>query len=69
VRINELQPGVIETPMIEGPGWLSDQLATSVPMGRIGRPCDIATVVAFLLLDETSYVTGAHVAVDSDLLV
>jgi NAD(P)-dependent dehydrogenase (short-subunit alcohol dehydrogenase family) len=42
--------------------------ATGIPLGRTGGSREIATVVAFLLSDEASYVTGTHVAVDGGFL-
>jgi NAD(P)-dependent dehydrogenase (short-subunit alcohol dehydrogenase family) len=68
VRVNELQPGVIQTPMLEGTPEEVAHIAASIPAGRIGRPEEIARVVAFLLSDESSYVIGAHLAVDGGFL-
>lgn len=68
IRVNELQPGVTDTPMLNGPGSQADQIAASVPMARLGRPYEIATAVAFLLSDDASYITGAHLAVDGGFL-
>ena len=42
--------------------------ATGIPLGRTGGSREIATVVAFLLSDQASYVTGTHVAVDGGFL-
>ncbi|MFG1991429.1 SDR family NAD(P)-dependent oxidoreductase [Actinoplanes sp. NPDC048988] len=70
VRINELQPGVIATPMLDAGagGGEAAGIAESIPAGRIGDPREIATAVAFLLSDEASYITGAHLAVDGGFL-
>ncbi|MFC8830419.1 SDR family NAD(P)-dependent oxidoreductase [Streptomyces sp. NPDC057137] len=65
IRINELQPGVIQTPMLDPD---SEEIAAQIPARRIGGPREIATAVAFLLSDEASYVTGAHLAVDGGFL-
>jgi NAD(P)-dependent dehydrogenase (short-subunit alcohol dehydrogenase family) len=59
---------VIDTPMIHGPQSDADDIAAAVPMGRVGQPEEIATVIAFLLSDQASYVTGAHLAVDGGFL-
>ncbi len=64
IRVNELQPGVIDTPMLDGPGSHAGQIAAAVPMARLGQPREIATAVAFLLSDDAPYITGAHLAVD-----
>ena len=68
IRVNELQPGVIDTPMLHGPGSQADQIAASVPMAPLGQPQEIATAVAVLLSDDASYITGAHLTVDGGFL-
>jgi NAD(P)-dependent dehydrogenase (short-subunit alcohol dehydrogenase family) len=70
IRINAVAPGAIDTPLM----WDTtppDQLAPmretidrEVPLGKIGRPIDIAHCVAWLLSDEAAYVTGAVYLVD-----
>jgi NAD(P)-dependent dehydrogenase (short-subunit alcohol dehydrogenase family) len=67
VRVNAVAPGPVRTPMIEErladpaqEAWLRDQ----VPMGRIAEPDEVARVIAFLLSDEASYVTGTTMFVD-----
>jgi len=70
VRVNTLIPGPVNTPGLAGlasPGKeqeLLDGMAASVPMGRIGRPDEIASAVAFLASDQSSYMTGAELFVD-----
>ena len=69
VRINELQPGVIDSEMTRAnPEGTREVAERGVPLGRVGRGEEIATAVAFLLSDEASYITGAHLAVDGGFL-
>ena len=44
-----------------------EQVLTSVPLGRIGEPEEVAAVAAFLLSDEASYVTGSEYVVDGGM--
>jgi NAD(P)-dependent dehydrogenase (short-subunit alcohol dehydrogenase family) len=68
IRVNAVCPGVIDTP-IQGshhgdPDALWRTYGPGLPIGRVGRPEEIAEVVAFLLGAESSFMTGASVAVD-----
>lgn len=60
IRINAVGPGTIQTPILDTvPQELIDMLKAQVPQGRLGRPEEVANVVAFLADDnETSHVTG-----------
>ncbi len=67
VRVNCLNPGFIETPMIQNVVDLPpvrQQLETQTPMGRLGRPEEVAKAALFLASDDSSYVTGAPLIVD-----
>jgi NAD(P)-dependent dehydrogenase (short-subunit alcohol dehydrogenase family) len=68
VRINELQPGVVDTPMLDEGRAETEARKNLIPAHRIGAPREIATAIAFLLSDDASYITGAHLAVDGGLL-
>jgi len=69
VRVNELQPGVIDTEMTQAnPEGAQAVADTGIPLGRVGTGEEIATAIAFLLSDEASYINGAHLAVDGGFL-
>lgn len=69
IRVNAVAPGVIHTPMIDlcddtlGEGS-SANMAKMLPAGRRAQPEEVAKVVAFLLGEESSYVTGSVYTVD-----
>ncbi|MDF3319983.1 SDR family NAD(P)-dependent oxidoreductase [Rhodococcus sp. C3V] len=60
VLVNAIAPAVFETPIIkQGPAALLTQLSSKIPMGRIGRPEEIAELIAFLTSERVSFSTGA----------
>ena len=67
IRVNSLHPGMTNTPMIRelmadesaGAGFLA-----RTPMGRLGKPEEIANAILFLASDEASFITGAELVVD-----
>jgi NAD(P)-dependent dehydrogenase (short-subunit alcohol dehydrogenase family) len=69
IRINELIPGVIDTPMLDTNRGMVDQMTAFIPQRRLGQPSEVARTVCFLLGDGASYMTGARVAVDGGFLI
>jgi NAD(P)-dependent dehydrogenase (short-subunit alcohol dehydrogenase family) len=68
IRVNAVAPGYIATPGVraleqEGKRDLT-QVRRRIPMGRLGEPSEMADVVAFLVSDAASYVTGSIYAAD-----
>ena len=67
IRVNSVHPGGVNTPMGNSRGLPPEQLAMAfrrVPLQRIGEPEEIANASLFLASDESSYITGAELAVD-----
>lgn len=67
IRINAVFPGVIETPMVEGlqeSEQALNRINALTPLGRLGKPEEVANAVLFLASDEASYITGAELAID-----
>jgi len=62
ITVNAVLPGLTETPMIAAmPQAYKDAAAAASPFGRIGRPEDISSIVAFLARDEAQWVTGQSI--------
>lgn len=67
IRINCIAPGTVDTPQARGSSQSSQALqdiAANHPMGRIGRPEDIADTILYLASDESSYISGATIIAD-----
>jgi NAD(P)-dependent dehydrogenase (short-subunit alcohol dehydrogenase family) len=74
IRVNAVSPGPIETPALEKAGLTPEQaeqaaagFASQVPLGRRGKPDEIAAAVAFLASEESSFITGVELAVDGGM--
>ena len=60
IRVNSVNPGLVETEGLHTSGFIEwkDEVIARSPLGRIGRPQDIAPAVVFLASDESSWMTG-----------
>ncbi|MFP8905101.1 SDR family NAD(P)-dependent oxidoreductase [Streptomyces atacamensis] len=69
VRVNLVAPGTVATQAWEGRDGLLERAAREYPLGRVGRPEDIAAAVAFLASADASWITGLTLPVDGGLLI
>jgi NAD(P)-dependent dehydrogenase (short-subunit alcohol dehydrogenase family) len=75
VRVNVISPGPVETPIIaRTPGLpkeaipaMRERMIADIPMHRMGRPEEVASVAVFLASDESSFITGIDILVDGGL--
>jgi len=69
ILVNGLAPGLIDTRMpAEIIAKRKDQLLASIPLGRFGHPREVASVIAFLMSDAASYMTGQILNVDGGMI-
>lgn len=70
IRVNAIAPGMIDTDMMNsiGPKFLQKHI-DNIPLGRLGRPEEIAAAAVFLASDMASYITGHTLIVDGSVLV
>jgi NAD(P)-dependent dehydrogenase (short-subunit alcohol dehydrogenase family) len=74
IRVNAISPGPIDTPAFDGLAQSEEQIeqfktsiVSTVPMGQMGSPDEIAKAVSFLASDDSSYVTGIELFVDGGM--
>lgn len=65
ITVNTISPGYIATDMVMAvPQKIRDQIMDQIPVGRFGQPDEVARVVGFLAAAESSFITGANVAIN-----
>jgi len=70
INVNAVAPGVIETEMTaDWPTQVRESLLRQIPLGRFGRPEEVAEVVVFLVSEGASYVTGATIDINGGILM
>jgi NAD(P)-dependent dehydrogenase (short-subunit alcohol dehydrogenase family) len=74
IRVNSISPGPIETPIFGKLGLSEEQLAqfagpflSQMPLGRVGKPEEVAAAAVFFASDESSFITGVDLCVDGGL--
>lgn len=71
IRVNAVCPGYIQTPMseaIDDPAFISRYIEQHIPLGRVGKPEDVAGVFAFLASDDAAFINGECIVVDGGQL-
>jgi NAD(P)-dependent dehydrogenase (short-subunit alcohol dehydrogenase family) len=69
VRVNSVHPGFIKTPLTDAQApEINDYVVSMTPMGRAGKPREIANGIVFLASDEASFVTGSELVIDGGYL-
>jgi NAD(P)-dependent dehydrogenase (short-subunit alcohol dehydrogenase family) len=74
IRVNAISPGPIDTPIFNGLAQSEEQIeqfktsiVSTVPMGRMGSPDEVAKAASFLASDDSSYITGIELFVDGGM--
>ena len=65
IRVNAVAPGYVDTPILAlAPKEMKEAMASSFPIGRLGRDTEIAEAICFLLSNESSFITGSILTCD-----
>jgi 3-oxoacyl-(acyl-carrier-protein) reductase len=68
INVNAIAPGLIDTQMTQAiPAEVKEKFIAKIPMHRMGKPEDIAAIIAFLASDEANYITGQCIQIDGGL--
>jgi NAD(P)-dependent dehydrogenase (short-subunit alcohol dehydrogenase family) len=70
ITVNAVAPGFIETDMVKSvPKEILDKILTQVPIGRLGKPSEVAGAVAYLVSDDGDYITGQVIDINGGLYI
>lgn len=65
IRVNSINPGYIDTPLLQQlPEDIYNELVKLHPIGRLGKPEEVAKGILFLLSDEASFIVGSNLLID-----
>lgn len=65
IRVNAIAPGYVDTPILAMvPDEAKNAMANQLPIGRLGKDVEIASLICYLLSDEASFITGAIISID-----
>jgi glucose 1-dehydrogenase len=71
ITVNNIAPGAIYTPIdkdVESNPKLNDQIVAEIPIGRWGKPEEVAQLAVYLASDDAAYVTGSTYVIDGGML-
>ncbi|MCB1561840.1 MAG: SDR family oxidoreductase, partial [Xanthomonadales bacterium] len=70
VTVNSVSPGYCETAMVMAvPEGVREKIIEQVPVGRLGKPAEIARTVDFLCAEDAAFITGANIPVNGGLFM
>lgn len=68
IRVNAVAPGFIDTQMTQViPQEIKEKMLSSIPLGRMGQPEEVANLVGYLVSDQSSYITGQIISVNGGM--
>ncbi len=70
ITVNAIAPGFIETEMVKSvPGEVMEKILARIPLGRLGKPSEVAGAVAYLVSEEGNYITGQVLDINGGLYI
>ena len=70
IRVNAVCPGFILTEMVQKmPEKILENLASKTPLGRMGKPEDVANLYCWLASDEAAYISGTAISIDGGMVL